>query len=157
MCKAWYSQCHIPKTSGGHQIKEDCYIILPWNRFFRIWGNFYLIQVCIWTGYIQEGCSLYTGEEGIENRFLDFYSHKLSKIAPATSSVQFTGLSRRTLPLMIQLLNSKRLCSERVATYGLLHRSPPSSTSSSNFSHLQVRQPTQPKSNTTAKGFRINT
>ena len=38
----------------------------------------------------------------------------------------------------MQLRSSKRLCRERVATCGLLHLSPPSSTSSSNLIHLAV-------------------
>lgn len=46
--------------------------------------------------------------------------------------------SNSTVPFIIQLRSSKRLCRERVATCGLLHLSPPSSTSSSNLTHLAV-------------------
>lgn len=51
--------------------------------------------------------------------------------------MQSACMSSNTLPLMMQLRSSNRLWSERVATYGLLHLSPPSSTSSSNLSHLR--------------------
>ena len=46
--------------------------------------------------------------------------------------------SNSTVPFIMQLRSSKRLCRERVATCGLLHLSPPSSTSSSNLTHLAV-------------------
>lgn len=61
----------------------------------------------------------------------------MKKGSPAISSMLSACMSSNTLPLMMQLRNSKRLWSERVATYGLLHLSPPSSTSSSNLSHLR--------------------
>lgn len=56
---------------------------------------------------------------------------------PAISSTPLALMSSSTVLLMMQLRSSNRLCSDSVATYGLLHRSPPSSTSSSNFSHLR--------------------
>lgn len=45
--------------------------------------------------------------------------------------------SRSTVPVCRQVRSSKRLCRDRVATWGLLQRSPPSSTFSSNFIHLE--------------------
>lgn len=44
--------------------------------------------------------------------------------------------SNKTVPCNKQLRSSKRLYSESVATWGLLHLLPTSSTSSSNFNHL---------------------
>lgn len=46
--------------------------------------------------------------------------------------------SRMTVPFFMQLRRSKRLWRESVATWGLLHFSPPSSMSSSNFTQRAV-------------------
>ncbi len=43
------------------------------------------------------------------------------------------------VPLSRNDLSSKRECRDRVATWGLLHLFPPSSTSSSNFTHLKMK------------------
>ena len=45
-------------------------------------------------------------------------------------------MSRPTVPFNRRDLSSKREWRDKVATWGLLHRFPPSSTSSSNFTHL---------------------
>lgn len=45
--------------------------------------------------------------------------------------------SSSTVPVCRQVRSSKRLCRDSVDTWGLLQRSPPSSTFSSNFIHLE--------------------
>lgn len=45
--------------------------------------------------------------------------------------------SNSTVPVCRHVRSSKRLCRDSVDTWGLLQRSPPSSTFSSNFIHLQ--------------------
>lgn len=45
--------------------------------------------------------------------------------------------SSSTVPVCKQVRSSNRLCSDSVDTWGLLQRSPPSSTFSSNFIHLE--------------------
>lgn len=45
--------------------------------------------------------------------------------------------SSNTVPVCRQVRSSKRLCKDSVDTWGLLQRSPPSSTFSSNFIHLE--------------------
>src|SRR4029434_684863 len=52
---------------------------------------------------------------------------------PAISSSVLALMSSSTVPFRMQERSSNRLCREIVCTYALLHLSPPSSTSSSNF------------------------
>lgn len=60
----------------------------------------------------------------------------LSRTKSAICSRLFASMSNITVPFNSRLLSSKRACNERVATCGLLHLFPPSSTSSSNLIHL---------------------
>lgn len=73
------------------------------------------------------------------------FKNQFIQCLPAISSSEFALMSSITVPFMMQLRSSKRLCRDRVATQGLLHRSPPSSTSSSNLSHLQQKEDTHKK------------
>ena len=61
----------------------------------------------------------------------------LSRVMSAISSRLLAAMSRLTVPFKRRDRSSKREWRERVATCGLLHRLPPSSTSSSNFTHLK--------------------
>ena len=62
----------------------------------------------------------------------------VSKVMSAISSKLVAAMSRQTVPFNNRERNSNREWRERVATWGLLHRFPPSSTSSSNFTHLKT-------------------
>ena len=62
-------------------------------------------------------------------------SRKLSQM----SSNVFAGMSRQMVPFSSILLSSKSECNDRVATYGFDQRLPPSSTSSSNLTHLGLK------------------
>lgn len=64
----------------------------------------------------------------------------LSRTRSAMVSRLEASMSRMTVPFRRKDRSSKRECRERVATWGLDHRSPPSSTSSSNLIHLQERE-----------------
>ena len=61
----------------------------------------------------------------------------LSRVMSAISSKLLAAMSRLTVPFKRRERSSKREWRERVATWGLLQRLPPSSTSSSNFTHLK--------------------
>lgn len=56
---------------------------------------------------------------------------------PTTWGREEASISSIIEPFSIHVLNSNKLCRDNVATWGLLHRSPPCSTFSSNFIHLQ--------------------
>lgn len=60
----------------------------------------------------------------------------LSRTRSAICSKLAASISSMTVPFKRRLLNSKSECSDSVATWGLLHLLPPSSTSSSNLIHL---------------------
>lgn len=62
----------------------------------------------------------------------------LSKTRSAICSKPCASISNMTVPFKRRLLNSKSECSDNVATWGLLHLLPPSSTSSSNLIHLRI-------------------
>lgn len=56
---------------------------------------------------------------------------------PTTWGREEASISSIIEPFSIHVLNSNKLCRDNVATWGLLHLSPPCSTFSSNFIHLQ--------------------
>lgn len=60
-----------------------------------------------------------------------------SKDKSTTCSIVDASMSRRTVPLSRKLRSSNNACKLSVATCGLDHLFPPSSTSSSNLIHLQ--------------------
>ena len=60
----------------------------------------------------------------------------LSRTRSVICSKLAASMSNITVPFNSRLLSSNRACNERVATWGLLHLFPPSSTSSSNLIHL---------------------
>jgi len=62
----------------------------------------------------------------------------LSRTRSAICSKLPASISSMTVPFKRRLLNSKSECSDKVATWGLLHLLPPSSTSSSNLIHLRI-------------------
>ena len=57
---------------------------------------------------------------------------------PVTCVMLTASMSSNIVPVMMQRLSSNREWRESVATWGLDHRSPPSSTSSSNLIHLTI-------------------
>lgn len=63
----------------------------------------------------------------------------LSRARSAICSKLLASMSSITVPFSRRLRSSKSECSDRVATWGLLHLLPPSSTSSSNFIHLREK------------------
>lgn len=60
----------------------------------------------------------------------------LSNIKSVICSKECASVSNITVPFKTRLRNSNSECNDNVATCGLDHRLPPSSTSSSNFIHL---------------------
>lgn len=64
----------------------------------------------------------------------------LSRTRSVICSKPLASMSSITVPFSSRLLSSKSECSDRVATWGLLQRLPPSSTSSSNLIHLRKTQ-----------------
>lgn len=67
--------------------------------------------------------------------------HSLKRLySPTTWGRVEASRSSMMVPFSIQVLSSNRLCKESVATWGLLQRSPPFSTFSSNLIHLKKMQ-----------------
>lgn len=59
---------------------------------------------------------------------------------PVTWSMLTASISSMMVPVIIQHLSSNSECRDSVATWGFDHLSPPSSTSSSNFTHLHKKK-----------------
>lgn len=57
---------------------------------------------------------------------------------PTICGSEYPSRSSSTVPVCRHVRSSNRLCRDSVETWGLLHLSPPSSTFSSNFTHLQI-------------------
>lgn len=64
---------------------------------------------------------------------------------PTTCGREEASISSIMDPFSMHVLNSNKLCRDNVATWGLLHRSPPCSTFSSNFIHLREGRATRPR------------
>lgn len=63
---------------------------------------------------------------------------------PTTCGREEASISSMIEPFSIHVRNSNKLCRDKVATWGLLHRSPPCSTFSSNLIHLREGKATRP-------------
>lgn len=64
--------------------------------------------------------------------------NKETSCSPTICGSEQPSRSSSTVPVCRHVRSSNRLCRESVETWGLLHLSPPSSTFSSNFTHLQI-------------------
>lgn len=73
------------------------------------------------------------------SKFMTDELSMLSNIKSVTSSKECASVSSITVPLRMKLRSSNKACRDSVATCGLDHRFPPSSTSSSNFIHLKKK------------------
>ena len=78
------------------------------------------------------------GQDNLDHACMHNVQCTCSTDIPAICPRSVASKSSSTVPLLMQLRSSNRLCSERLATCGLLHLLPPSSTSSSNLTHRAV-------------------
>lgn len=154
----WGTPTHVSNGTDNRQTIRQLLLVLVMmvfqQRFSHLlsqlvsngWVYLLVVQDHVWSRNLADGmgpnvvtktrCSYQNGKP----KALFFLKFKLFqrslKPSPAISSIVLALMSSSTVPLKMQLRSSNRLCNDSVATYGLLHRSPPSSTSSSNFSHL---------------------
>lgn len=136
----WTHSCRCRRGSAG------------WTSWF---GGDASATACTWpspssrlsTAHSQRGCrwwSLWEGRrEGVapESRLALREKKKSSGVlihSPTTCGSVVASRSSMMVPFSMHILSSIKLCNDSVATWGLLQRSPPFSTFSSNLIHLEI-------------------
>ena len=121
---------------------------MEWSVIDRI-RDFSFVEECSnWWRFFFKMASLMTDLMSFGNKLL--FTH-WSKIKSAMSSKLDASISSKMVPLVNKFLNSNNECKDNVATWGFDQRFPPSSTSSSNFTHLKCRKSSKTFSSSSLK------
>lgn len=118
---------------SGHNRLSSCSYT---NRHFQLflWYIFIRYRQVVWSSTTSSSVSITDDEPTCTGEFWA----SGSGLPTSCGSVE-ASRSNMMVPFSMQVLSSIKLCKDSVATWGLLQRSPPSSTVSSNLIHLDAR------------------
>lgn len=120
----------------------DLLTLLFHTLFQEVFGNNELLSISLKTKKQKQRCSISCFQRKPPWRSIvswseSFRARTKEAYLPTTWGREEASISSIIEPFSMHVLNSNKLCRDNVATWGLLHRSPPCSTFSSNFIHLQ--------------------